>query len=106
MGTIYADDHASGANDGSSWMDAYNHLQDALTETESAEKPVEIWVTQGTHRPDLGGGQDGLQVPYRQYKRRRLGYSQKSCIRHHPRHYNHVWNVDFIMDKTGDVAIC
>ncbi|MHC4507852.1 MAG: right-handed parallel beta-helix repeat-containing protein, partial [Planctomycetota bacterium] len=50
-------DDAAGANDGSSWADAYKYLQDALVDAGSAEKPVEIWVAQGTYRPDLGGGQ-------------------------------------------------
>ncbi|MFC1795134.1 hypothetical protein ACFL3Q_16305, partial [Planctomycetota bacterium] len=54
--TIYVDDNAVGANDGSSWADAYNYLQDALADADSAEKPVEIRVTQGTYTPDRGGG--------------------------------------------------
>jgi predicted outer membrane repeat protein len=54
--TIYVDPDASGANDGSSWANAYNYLQDALADANSAEKPVEIRVAQGVYMPDRGGG--------------------------------------------------
>jgi len=54
--TIYVDADATGANDGSSWGDAYNYLQDALADANSAEKPVEIRVAQGIYRPDQGAG--------------------------------------------------
>ncbi len=51
---IYVDDDAIGSNDGSSWEDAYVYLQDALADANTAEKPVEIRVAQGTYKPDLG----------------------------------------------------
>lgn len=51
---IYVDDDAAGANNGSSWIDAYNYLQDALADANTAEKPVEIRVAQGTYTPDRG----------------------------------------------------
>jgi len=53
---IYVDDSAIGANDGTSWNDAYNYLQDALTDANNAEKPVEIRVAQGVYTPDKGSG--------------------------------------------------
>ena len=46
--------------------------------------------------------QEGLQVPYKQHKQRRLGCSENGCIRHQPEHYNHIWSIDFIMDQTSD----
>jgi len=49
---IYVDDDAVGANNGSSWTDAYNYLQDALA---VALEGDEIRVAQGIYRPDLGG---------------------------------------------------
>ncbi len=52
--TIYVDDDAAGANDGTSWSDAYAFLQDALADANSADKPVEILVAQGTYTPDKG----------------------------------------------------
>ena len=53
--TIYVDDDAAGANDGSSWENAYTYLTDALDEAEqSFEKPIEIRVAQGIYTPDMG----------------------------------------------------
>ncbi len=57
--TIYVDADAAGANDGSSWADAYKYLQDALADANSADKPVEIRVAQGIYKPD-----QGADVPY------------------------------------------
>ena len=49
---IYVDADANGANDGLSWTDAYNHLQDALADANAAAKPVEIRVAEGLYTPD------------------------------------------------------
>jgi len=54
--TIYVDDDATGANNGSSWVNAYPFLQDALADANSAEKPVEIRMAQGVYTPDQGAG--------------------------------------------------
>jgi hypothetical protein len=51
---IYVDDDASGNNDGTSWNNAYTFLQDALADANSAKKPVEIRVAQGTYKPNQG----------------------------------------------------
>ncbi|HUV63465.1 MAG TPA: MBL fold metallo-hydrolase, partial [Sedimentisphaerales bacterium] len=52
--TIYVDDDAAGANDGSSWEGAYTFLQEALADASLSEKPVEIRVAQGIYRPNGG----------------------------------------------------
>jgi len=60
---IYVDDDApvssvedrnGGANDGSSWENAYTFLQDALVDANDSEKPVEIRVAQGIYKPNQG----------------------------------------------------
>ncbi|UCG50115.1 MAG: right-handed parallel beta-helix repeat-containing protein, partial [Phycisphaerales bacterium] len=48
---IYVDAHATGANNGSSWADAFRYLQDALY---SAPVSGEIRVADGIYRPDEG----------------------------------------------------
>lgn len=50
-GTIYVDDSAGGANNGTTWADAYNYLQDGLADP-CLVPGSEIWVAQGTYRPD------------------------------------------------------
>ena len=49
---IYVDADAAGANNGSSWADAYKFLQDALSDANTSSKPVEIRVAGGSYRPD------------------------------------------------------
>lgn len=44
----YVDADANGSNDGSSWVNAFTDLQDALAATGYGD---EIWVTAGTYRP-------------------------------------------------------
>lgn len=50
--TIFVDANAPGANDGSSWVDAYKYLQDALADAKSNGDVNEILVAQGMYRPD------------------------------------------------------
>jgi hypothetical protein len=49
LGVYYVDGDANGANDGTSWEDAFNHLQDALSAVSCGE---EIWVAEGIYEPD------------------------------------------------------
>jgi transposase InsO family protein len=46
--------------------------------------------------------QEGLKVPAKQPKRRRLWLGDGSCIRLRPTHRNHVWSYDFVMDRTSE----
>jgi putative transposase len=45
---------------------------------------------------------EGLRVPKRQHKRRRLGSSDNGCWRKRAKRPNHVWGYDFMMDRTAD----
>jgi len=55
---IYVDASASGANDGTSWEDAYTDLQDFLQGVDAqlccATGGCEVWVAAGTYTPDRG----------------------------------------------------
>jgi len=51
--TIFFDVDATGSNNGLSWADAYNYLQDALAAVTIGD---EVWVAQGIYKPDQGGG--------------------------------------------------
>ena len=44
--------------------------------------------------------QEGLKVPKKQLKRRRLWFNDGSCIRKRAEYRNHVWSYDFVMDRT------
>ena len=43
--------------------------------------------------------EEGLQLPQRDKKRRRLYHKDSSIIRLRPTHPNHVWAIDFVHDK-------
>ncbi len=45
---------------------------------------------------------EGLQVPQKQPKRKRLWLADGSCIRLRPCWPGHVWSYDFVMDRTHD----
>ncbi|MEJ7677501.1 MAG: hypothetical protein WKG06_06440 [Segetibacter sp.] len=50
--TYFVNANAFGANNGSSWTDAFTKLQDALT---AAVSGGQVWVAAGTYYPDEGG---------------------------------------------------
>jgi putative transposase len=45
---------------------------------------------------------EGLKVPKKQPKRRRLWLNDGSCIRLRPEHKDHVWSYDFVMARTSE----
>ena len=54
---LFVDADANGANDGTGWADAFNHLQDAiLLATDAPRAVAEIRVADGIYKPDNGGG--------------------------------------------------
>lgn len=44
--------------------------------------------------------EEGLKLPKRQTKKRRLWLTDGSCVRLRPQYINHVWSYDFVEDKT------
>lgn len=44
---------------------------------------------------------EGLKVPQKKRKRRRLGVKENGCDRRRATHKNHVWAWDFVFDKTS-----
>ncbi len=45
---------------------------------------------------------EGLKVPQKQRKRRRLGGGENACFRRKAQGKNDVWSYDFVMDQTRD----
>ena len=46
--------------------------------------------------------QEGLKVPQKQPKRKRLWWNDGSCLRLRPAYKNHVWSYDFVADRTSE----
>ncbi len=65
--TIYVNVAAGGANNGTSWADAFTDLQLALAAASSGD---EIWIAQGVYKPsvqvdvDASGGSDAREVTF------------------------------------------
>ena len=46
--------------------------------------------------------EEGLQLPERHKKRRRLYHKDSSVIRLRPHYQNHIWSIDFVHDKLSN----
>ncbi|MCK5596828.1 MAG: IS3 family transposase, partial [Candidatus Eisenbacteria sp.] len=46
--------------------------------------------------------QEGLRVPKKQPKRKRLWLADGSCVRLRPEYQDHVWSYDFVFERTLD----
>lgn len=46
--------------------------------------------------------QEGLKVPQKQPKRKRLWFNEGSCIRLRPLYKDHVWSYDIVHERTRD----
>ena len=46
--------------------------------------------------------QEGLRVPKKQPKRKRLWLADGSCVRMRPEYRDHVWSYDFVFERTVD----
>jgi transposase InsO family protein len=46
--------------------------------------------------------QEGLKLPKKQVKKRRLWLTDGNCIRLRAEHKNHVWSYDFVEDRTSN----
>ena len=55
--TLYVDANGTGANDGSSWTNAYNFLQDALADARSNTAINQIHVAQGIYTTDTNSAE-------------------------------------------------
>ncbi len=52
---LFVNDDATGANNGTSWTDAFNDLQDALAIAQAGDQ---IWVAEGHYQPAAMGGSE------------------------------------------------
>ena len=60
------------------------------------------WMPLNDERIERLWRREGLKIPKKQPKRRRMWLNDGSCIRLRPLHRNHVWSYDFVHDRTSN----
>jgi len=65
-----------------------------------AKSPAGQWVNH--KKVERLWGEEGLQLPHRHKRRKRLYHNDSSVIRLHPTHPKHVWAIDFVHDKLSN----
>ena len=60
LGFVYVDVDATGADDGSSWADAFNDVQDGI---DLAVSGIDVWVAEGTYVPGANRSDSFLPKP-------------------------------------------
>ena len=62
----------------------------------------EGWLPLNKKRIERLWRREGLKVPQKQPKKKRLWLNDGSCIRLRPEYQNHVWSYDFVHDRTSN----
>lgn len=103
---VYVDWTATGANDGTSWADAFTKLSDALFVSNLFDNVREIWVADGTYLPGEGMNRD-LSFTFEDSTRVFGGFEGSETMREQRDHQlNPVilsGDIGVIMDSTDNI---
>lgn len=74
---VYVNQTATGSNTGASWADAFTDLKTALAAAKAGD---EIWVAEGTYRPDAAGGSQTATFSISKDLKLYGGFSGTECL--------------------------